>query len=262
MTDAYEVYQEVLSKVNKEENGYLPADLFNTYAREADRYVFNDYVARLQNPQSAAAEKQKIEDRLAPFDVQAIQPATGGIFLIPDDAAYFRSARIKDDGGASVVKLYALNAILCEADEDPTINVADIKRQIDDLANNNSMVGVDLLDHDQLGKRLTSYVPGKKPSLKKPVMERVTVNGKRGFQVYPAESLSVFFNYYRRPAYPKLVMTPNRITKELVYDLSKSTGFEWEEEAMGDVVTKIETSFATYIREGGLFQMAAAEQKP
>jgi len=261
MTDIYDIYLEVNSRVNKEENGYLPADLFNTYCRAADRFVFNDYITQLQNMQTASIAKLMLEDRLAPFEMSAAQPATGGIFTTPADCAYFRSAKIKSDGGAAAAEIFALNAQLCEAEEDPTINVADIKRKLEELTAAGNWVSVDLRDHDQISKRLNSYVPGKKPSLKKPVMERVTVNGVRGFQVYPPESLSVTLSYYRRPVSPLLVMKVNTTTLALEYDLANSKQFEWEGEAMGDVISKIVTDFAIYIREGGLFQMSMAEQQ-
>ena len=38
MIDAYDIYNEVLGLVNKEESGYLTAELFNRYCRSANRY--------------------------------------------------------------------------------------------------------------------------------------------------------------------------------------------------------------------------------
>jgi hypothetical protein len=257
MIDVYDIYKEVLGQVNKEENGYLPADLFNGYARSANRDVFNDYLARLQNPQTAAVEKLKLEDRLAPFEIASWQPAIGGIFVIPTTYAYFRSAKIKGDGGQTVPLFFALQAELCEADNDPTINVAAIQAQLAAMGNSSGLVAVTLMDHDQVSKRLNSYVPGKAPSFSKPIMERITTTtGDPGFQVHPAGDYSVLINYYQRPAITKLVMKLDPAgTFELVYDLAASTGFQWGEEAMSDIVSRIVTSFATYIREGGLFQM-------
>lgn len=262
MVDAYEILQEVLGRVNIEENGYLPASLFNTYAREANRYVFNDYIDRLQNPQTAAREKQKLEDRLGPFEVRGQRMSEAGIFTIPDGCAYFRNAKMRSDGGSSIVKIFALQAELCEAAEDPTININDIQRQINELVSSSTLCDITLLDHDQIASRLNSYIPGKKPSLKKPVMERITMVNVPGFLIYPAGDYSIFFSYYRRPAAVNLVMKQDPLTLEPIYDKEASTGFEWQSEAMTDVVNKIVISFATYIREGGLFQMTQTEAKP
>lgn len=267
MTDVYDIYREVLGQVNKEENGYLPTDLFNDYARAADRLVFNDYNARLQNPQTAFSEKLKLEDRLSPFEMSSMRAATTGLFYVPDDYAYFRNAKVKGDGGRSAVDFFALTAQLCQAQDDPTINVPLLKRKLDEMVAGEGWVAVQLLDHDQITKRLNSFVPGKRPSMRKPVMERATIQAdtggtKRGFLVYPSSDLSVNICYYRRPGVVKLVFIPDAGTLEPVYDPINSKGFEWEQEAMGDVVNKIVTDFATYIREGGLFQMAKASEKP
>ena len=266
MTDAYDVYQEVLSQVNKEENGYLPADLFNIYSRAANRDVFNEYGARLQSEQIAAAEKLRIHDRLAPFERHVTATAKTGIFPVPPDYAYFQACKIKNDGGAAVAQIAALNKQLCEAEIDPTINVEDIQRQLDELAANAGLIAVELKDHDQVSRRMNSFVPGKRPSLKKPIMERITTldsAGKtvRSFQVWPAQDLTVFLTYYRRPMLPHLVMSPDQYTGELVYNAAASTGFDWEEEGITDIVNRIVTDFATYIREGGLLQMAQAKTR-
>ena len=92
-------------------------------------------------------------------------------------------------------------------------------------------------------------------------MERITVGGKIGFQLYPATPQNVFLWYYRRPAPVALVMTPDPVTKGLKYDPTASSGFEWQEEAMGDITGKIVRDFATYIREAGLYQLSQAEPK-
>jgi hypothetical protein len=251
MTDVYQTYNEVISNVNKEENGYLKSNLFNDLSRIASRFVFNDYQSRLQNPNTAAVEKQKLQDRLHPFVEYQELLVEDGLFGVPADYAYFISAKALYDGGQSLIELNALNSKLCLAEEDPSIDKEAILDEIKVIMENPSLVSVQFLDNEQVGRRLNSFISGKRPSVKKPIMWR-----ERGgrFHISPESEASLFMSYYRRPKNAVLVM--NELpTLDLQYNQAASTQYEWEDEAMSDITSKIVGDFAIYIRENGLFQM-------
>jgi hypothetical protein len=258
MIDAYAVYLDCLDKVNKEENGYFKVDLFNRLAWNASRHVFNDYQARLQNPNTAKDEKQKLLDRLFPFIEHREIAVTNGYTEQPDDYAYFSNAKGYYDNGDTIIELNALYAQLCEAENDPSINKQLIQEKIDQVSNNPKFVGIQLLDNEQVARRLNSYVPGKRPSYKKPIMER---EGGR-FHLYPEGSASMSLWYYRRPVPANLVMKDVPATGELQYDPDNSTGFEWTEEGINDVIAKIILDFAIWVRERDLYQMADSQKTP
>lgn len=251
---SYEIYLQVIGTVNKEENGYLPAALFNTWEDQEETNVFNDYQARLQNPQTAAVEKSKLKDLLTPFHTRRdITIGGDGFFLLPDDYAYFSAARARFDQGVSLVLLNHYNSILCE--EDPVTDVVDIQAKIDKILKNPDFVDMDLLDAEQVSERLKSAIAGKRPSQKRPVMERVD----KGMQVFPQSSGSgsLFLFYYRRPVPAKLFMTVDPDTHDEIPDTVNSTACEWGREAIADVVDRIVKRFSIYVREKDLFQMAS-----
>ena len=251
MTDVYQTYQEVISNVNKEENGYLKPNLYNDLSRIASRFVFNDYQTRLQDPNTAPTEKQKIQDRLHPFVEYQELLVEDGLFAVPTDYAYFISAKTLFDGGESLIELNALSSKLCLAEEDPSIDKEAIIAEINAIMENPGLVPVQFLDNEQVGRRLNSFISGKRPSVKKPIMWR-----ERGgrFHISPESEASLFMSYYRRPKNAVLAMNETA-TLELEYNLAASTQYEWEDEAIQDVVNKIIGDFAIYIRENGLFQM-------
>lgn len=258
MIDVYAVYLDCLDKTNKEENGYFKADLFNRLAWNASRHVFNDYQARLQNPATAAIEKQKIQDRLFPFYERRNVAITNGYTIKVEDYAYFSNAKGYYDNGDAIIELNALYSQLCEAEDDPSINKQVIQEKIDLITNNPKFVGVQLLDNEQVARRINSYVPGKRPSYKKPIMER---EGGR-FHVYPEGSGSLFLWYYRRPVQAKLVMKEVPATSELRYDPDNSIDFDWPEEGINDVIAKIVQDFAVWVRERDLYQMSDSQKSP
>lgn len=258
MTDSYQTYLEVLDRTNKEENGYLPADLFNRFAVTASRFVFNDYQSRLQNPDTAIREKQKLMDRLTPFIQREDIVVEKGYAAVPTNYAYFSNGKAYFDNGDSLIQLNALYSKICMAEEDPSINVFEVTDQIEKIINNPKMTAVQLLDNEQICKRLNSYIPGKRPSMKKPVMER---EGGR-FHLYPESEASLFLWYYRRPVPAKLVLREDPSTLGLVYDMAASVPFEWNDEAMNDIVGHIRESFYEYIRDAQGFQMRQVTKEP
>lgn len=256
MTDAYLVYQESCDLINKPENGYFPAALFNRFAWKASRFIYNDYIARIQNPNTAAVELGKLRDRLFPFQVTLDLVNDKNVFRVPDDYAYFSAGRINFDSGSTTIQLLHLNSLLCEAENDPSINVEEIKGEIDKLMQDPAFVPVQLLGHDQVATRMTSAIPGKRPSQKKPIMWRV----ENGFYLAPNEVSTLILSYYRRPQPAKLVMQVDPATKQETYNQQASTGFEWNDEAVNDLAQQIAILFATHIRENDLFQMAQANK--
>lgn len=256
MQDAYQLYQATLDKINKDENGYFKANHFNRLAAVASRDTFNRYQTIIQSPEAARQIKQETKDRLLPFTKSAMVSMEAGIFSVPEDYAYFNSCRMINDDGGGMVLLNHYNSLLCEAENDPTINVAEVQAKIDDIVKNPDYVSIDLLDAEQVAKRLKSFIPGKRPSASKPIMERI----EGGMQVYPGLSASIFLQYYRRPVPGKLVMMVDEDTQDLVYDIDNSIGFEWTDESLNDIILKIAKDWSIYVREKDLFQMTEVEQ--
>lgn len=256
MIDPYVIYRSTLGEINKEENGYLPIDLFNDYANRSSSDEFTYQKGLLEKP--GTAERAMAKDFLFPFNMNAAILSSKGEVKIPKDYVFFDSLRTRYDDGQKLLELGNLTAQLCAAEEDPTINAAVVQEQINKLFTGDDFVSVELFSGDKISERLRSKIKAKRPSYNKPLAERIT----EAFKIYPTDMASVILYYYRRPLQGKLVMTVDPVTKEQVYDQVNSIPWEWSAESLTNLVERIKLKFATYVREKDLFQMTALEKKP
>jgi len=253
--DALKFYESVSSEINKEENGYLPASLFNTLALKASTQHFNDNLYALQDPQTK--NLQEIKDRLMPFHELRAIDVVNGYFDRPENYAGYGSCRANYTDLKSLVSLNYYQSKICEAVDDPTIDVEEYRRKIDAIYKNPELVDVTLLDVDQLAQRRNSSIRRRRPRKTKPVIERY----ENGFKIYPAENdMNVILGYYRRPV-PGIYATKiNDVTLAEEYDPVNSTAWEWPDEAMEIIVDIMVTKFSIHTREKDLFQMKAVEK--
>lgn len=253
MINVYEFYNDSFDRINKEENGYLKTEQFNRLIKFSSVQLQSDLVQELQNRPD---RHQYVYDVLMPFNVRTVLPVSMfGIILKPDDYEHFSALRVIFDHTDTIKQIIDLNNLLCDED-DPTIDRILITQQIDQLAAEERFTDLPIYPHDKMAKRLTSQIPGKRPTVKKPVGEYAPL----GWKVYPSATASALLLYYRKPAEAKLVMTVDQATGDVVYDSLASINIEWSEKAKEDLLKRIVKDFAIYIREPELFQMMEAKQ--
>lgn len=257
MIDAYHLYQAVLDKVNKPENGYIDFELFTRKTNNISLGYFRELVRKLQSESVSDKDKQAIADQLSPYLESVVIASDNGIVARPDDYEFFAALRARFDGGERAVELGNLYSLLCEGGDDPTINMMEVQDKIKAMLNTDHYVPVDLLDAQQIAKRTSSHIKRKRPSQRKPIAEQ---KGK-SFELYPKDLASVLLVYYRTPGEGKLVMSIDPETEMPYYDAFNSRAWEWTKGSQDALVVLISQDVGVFTRERDLIQMTEFQKK-
>lgn len=256
MIDAYEFYLDTIDKVKKNENGYVGPDMFTRTANMVSLRRFRVFNQKIQDPEIAQRDKQALLDMLSPFSkIQILPVDSDGVALRPNDWEFHDALAARYDDGLFALSLNNLYGQLCDAENDPTINAAEVSKHIADLVNSDNYTECQLLDHAKIGRRLRSFIPKKRPNPSKPIAEQLN----NGYKIFPSAIASVRLVYYRKPAPGKLAMQPDN-TGELQYDAVNSIAWEWTSSSYDELVTDVAQEIAIQLRERDLFQMTEIQK--
>lgn len=204
VTEVYEATQDLLLTTD---NGESPFDLFNRFSKQAELKLIDWLTGDIYGvtpPEPYA--NQKTKDFASPFIRRQFLNVVNGALAWPSD--YY----MKEN-------LYLLNTF----DNDQT--ACDIEEsEFKEVCN----IPIVELDSDQFDTRCQTYIPGLKPSFKKPICKQL---GKT-FEFKPQDIGNVGLEYYRYPKFGKIVKTHDATFNEDIIDVNASTNYEWDLKAI------------------------------
>lgn len=229
-----DIHQDVLDRINLEENGYMSNDQFNRFSwigqLSCIDWISGD-VSNITPPIPYAAQKNR--DYLSPFIVPYPVQVINGKITKPDNYYTWENAYLLGNYNSEI-----------ECDED-------------EAANENCNIPIELLSGDQFFYRCNTFIEGLEPSFMKPVCKEVG----NEFQFLPKDLGSITLEYIKYPARSKRAVKLDTQYNEEVYDEANSINFEWPEFARPILVWFIADQFSNYTREQALKQFNAATGK-
>lgn len=225
------VYNDVIKVINKEQNGLLTADMFNSYLRRAELYLL-DFLTGDIGGQKAPLPylTQKNKDWLSPFITSREGVVSGGRFQKPED--YYVYENMFLIGGE----------VECDEEGD--------QKEVD-----RHYVSIEIMDSSKFDKRSETWIKKLKPDFGKPISKIV---GKF-FYFNPADLGSVKLEYIRYPKYGsvKSVVDPQFNDNMIVTNVA----LEWDEYAREYFVNFIVDQFSINTRDGALMNQSLTVQK-
>lgn len=223
-----EAYIYVQSLANKtQRGGYLNSDTFNLYAERAQ---IEEFMVRYGNPMEYQPGRpvprisyqvtKKISDDLRPFIVDKTMLVNKyGQSNIPQDYVHSTNIIYKTQDKKGVTKT----------------------------------VGIEEVDNDKLGNRLSSSIvaPNK--------LHPICVFRNNFVQFYPENLGNVTFTYLRKPKTPK--RSYNIVNNREVYDSSSSVDFEFPDNVHNSICSRILSYLGIKIREQELIQYAEVKSQ-
>ncbi len=207
----------------KERGGYETPEEIDAFLHRAQMWRFNELYEDF-------GKTQKLQDGLSPFSVRFTYTASGsGVVTLPTneaaDPCYLHLL--------SIWVQYYDNALL-------RTRYRDVK----------------IVSEDELAKRLNSQIH--EPTIQRPAGIESSVGN---FQLYPAQALSGYGYYLKRPVPPVFAYTllPDRRT--ITYNQSGSTQMIWNDAEMNNILIKAIQLAGVNLKDTDIVQFTEAKNQ-
>lgn len=232
--DVYEIYQDCLDGINKDNNGYLSVDLFNRLSWTAQLRLLDWLTGDVAGIVPPLFDTQKNRDWISDFIIAYPRQVENGKATKPS-TYYLYQAGYKING-----------TINNDCDEDAEQEYTIVPNTT-----------ITLLDNSKFDLRVNTYIKSLKPTITNAICKVVG----RDFVFNPADIGSIGIEYVRYPVRAKLVMKDDIVYNEEVYDSVNSIDFEWQEYARPILTWFIVDSFFNHTTNMIGKQMNAATPK-
>lgn len=235
MINVFDLYQDVLDRVNEPENGQLAISRFNRYSWIAQLTILDwlsGDISAKEPPEPYLSQKNK--DWLSPFITPYPAQVKNSVVIKPNDYYKFENSYVLGQFN-QVSNCYELI--------------------MDNGVQKNTPISI--LDGDKFTERSNTYIDELKPTFKTPIAKIVGNN----FEFNPTDLGSIVIEYIRYPKKSFLATKFDTVYNEDVYDEANSINFEWEDYARPILVWYICDLFYNYTREQSGFQLNQATPK-